>query len=65
MSRTKHHRHQNRQHCGEDMWSRRAGLGYYPRTAYVKQLTHSIERQENKDLIRKELATTNITDINS
>ena len=45
MSRSKHQRG-HREH--EDMWSRRAGLGYASKVTWVKRLTHRIERQENK-----------------
>lgn len=44
MSRTNHHRSQKRQHCGEDLWSRRAGMGRCAYTTYNKRLTCKKER---------------------
>ena len=55
MSRTKHHRNQRHQHCGEDFWSRRAGQGYKAYSTYGKRLTIQIERMEEKQLLLKEL----------
>lgn len=55
MSRTKHHRHQRRQHCGEDFWSRRAGMGYASVCTDNKRITISRERMEEKELIIDEL----------
>lgn len=54
MSRTKHHRHQRRQHCGEDFWSRRAGMGSESVCTDNKRITISRERMESKELIIKE-----------
>ena len=55
MSRTEHHKNQKRQHAGEDLWSRRAGMGHYPRTTYGKRLTIRKERTAEKPIILREL----------
>jgi hypothetical protein len=55
VSRTKHHRHQRRQHCGEDFWSKRAGMGYESVCTDNKRITISRERMEEKELIIKEM----------
>jgi hypothetical protein len=49
MSRTNHHRNQKHQHCGEDFWSRRAGMGNYSVNTYGKRLTIRKERMEQKE----------------
>lgn len=49
MSRTKHHRHQNRRY-GRDLWSRRpcSMMSYDP---FWKRMTRRIERaRKNKDI---------------
>ncbi|MDD5150843.1 MAG: hypothetical protein PHC28_10275 [Flavobacterium sp.] len=52
MSRTKHHRNQRHQHCGEDFWSKRAGMGYYSYCRYGKFLTIRKERAaKNRDIL--------------
>lgn len=51
MSRTKHHRNQKHQHMGEDLWSRRAGMGNYSYCAYGKRLTIRKERNQVKRII--------------
>jgi hypothetical protein len=56
MSRTKHHRHQNRQHCGEDFWGGRGDLIAPGTGPYAKLLTHRKERCASKRLTRKELS---------
>jgi hypothetical protein len=55
MSRTKHHRTQKYQHCGEDLWSRRAGMGYCSYTTYNKWLTRRKERAAVKHEIIEKL----------
>lgn len=49
MSRTNHHRHQRRQHQGEDFWSRRAGMGSCAYNTYNKKTTIRKERMESKE----------------
>ena len=51
MSRTKHHKNQKHRHCGEDLWSKRAGMGNYPYSAYSKWLTRRKERAESKRIV--------------
>lgn len=55
MSRTFHHRYQKRAHAGEDLWSRRAGLGgHVIYNSYGKRLTRKLERAQAKEkLINK------------
>jgi hypothetical protein len=59
MSRTKHHRTQKYQHCGEDFWSRRVGMGYCIYTTFNKRLTIRKERMEEKELVIRELDAAN------
>lgn len=55
MARTNHHRGQKWRHCGEDFWSRRAGMGHCLYNTYGKRLTISRERVENKTSICRTL----------
>lgn len=55
MARTRHHRHQRRQHSGEDFWSKRAGMGNHCYSTYGKKLTIRKERMEEKKLLIKEV----------
>lgn len=57
MSRTKHHRGQKRRHCGEDLWSKRAGMGYRAKTTINKRITIRKERMEEKELLIDETKT--------
>ena len=61
MSRTKHHRNQKWRHCGEDFWSRRAGMGHSAVCTENKRLTIERERMEQKELIIKELRDNELT----
>lgn len=56
MSRTRHHRGQKRQHCGEDFWSRRAGMGSHAYSAEGKRLTIAKERMEQKQELHKQVS---------
>jgi len=53
MSRTKHHKEQKNQHIGEDLWSRRAGMGHAAYNAFNKWLTRRIERAMGKQELAK------------
>lgn len=56
MSRTKHHRHQRRTHCGTDLWSRRGDMGSgSPYNWFSKFLTRRKERAAKKRDINKEM----------
>lgn len=59
MSRTKHHRSQKQQHCGEDLWSRRAGMGRCSYTTFNKRLTNRVERAAKRRDIAKEVGESN------
>ena len=62
MSRTAHHKQQKHRHCGRDLWSRRAGMGYYSYCTENKKLTIRREREENRVLVREEIKACNTQD---
>lgn len=53
MSRTRHHRNQRHQHIGEDLWSRRAGMGHTSYCTVAKRMTIEKERAEEQALLAR------------
>ena len=55
MIRTYHHRFQKIRHLGEDLWSKRAKMGYCSYTTYNKFLTRRRERAQMKEELHNEV----------